>query len=63
MSAMAEMVRSGQGRDDFRLVRDLTRERGERFEKLETLAPLAREIANEAEVVSSLPRAHHFGHR
>ena len=32
-------------------------------EQLETLAPLAREIANEAEVVSSLPRAHHFGHR
>jgi error-prone DNA polymerase len=32
-------------------------------EKLETLGPLARRVASEAEVVSSLPRAHHFGHR
>jgi error-prone DNA polymerase len=30
---------------------------------LETLGPLAREIAGEAEVRSALPRAHHFGHR
>ena len=41
----------------------LGRNRNIVVEKLETLAPLAREIANEAEVVSSLPRAHHFGHR
>ncbi|HEY3185431.1 MAG TPA: error-prone DNA polymerase [Gaiellaceae bacterium] len=32
-------------------------------ETLETLGPLARRVASEAEVVSSLPRAHHFGHR
>jgi error-prone DNA polymerase len=32
-------------------------------EALETLGPLARRVASEAEVVSSLPRAHHFGHR
>jgi error-prone DNA polymerase len=30
---------------------------------LETLGPLAREVANSAEVNASLPRAHHFGHR
>jgi error-prone DNA polymerase len=30
---------------------------------LETLGPLAREIAGEAEVQSALPKAHHFGHR
>jgi error-prone DNA polymerase len=30
---------------------------------LATLAPLAREIAHAAEVSSSLPQAHHFGHR
>ena len=30
---------------------------------LESLGPLAREAASEAEVVSSLPKAHHFGHR
>jgi error-prone DNA polymerase len=30
---------------------------------LETLGPLAREVAGEAEVQSALPRAHHFGHR
>ncbi|HSS72122.1 MAG TPA: error-prone DNA polymerase, partial [Gaiellaceae bacterium] len=30
---------------------------------LESLGPLAREIAGEAEVQSALPRAHHFGHR
>src|SRR5438552_8526781 len=41
----------------------LGRNRNVVVEKLETLAPLAREIANEAEVVSSLPQAHHFGHR
>jgi error-prone DNA polymerase len=28
-----------------------------------SLGPLAREAASEAEVVSSLPKAHHFGHR
>jgi error-prone DNA polymerase len=32
-------------------------------EELETLGPLARRIASEAEVASALPRAHHFGHR
>src|SRR5437867_13319376 len=41
----------------------LGRNRNIVIEKLETLAPLAREVPNEAEVVSSLPRAHHFGHR
>ena len=30
---------------------------------LETLGPLAREVAGLAEVQSALPRAHHFGHR
>jgi error-prone DNA polymerase len=30
---------------------------------MESLGPLAREIAGEAEVQSALPRAHHFGHR
>jgi error-prone DNA polymerase len=30
---------------------------------LESLGPLAREAANEAEVARDLPRAHHFGHR
>jgi hypothetical protein len=30
---------------------------------LESLGPLAREIAGEAEVRRALPRAHHFGHR
>jgi error-prone DNA polymerase len=32
-------------------------------EELETLGPLARRVANEAEVVAALPAAHHFGHR
>jgi error-prone DNA polymerase len=32
-------------------------------EELETLGPLARRVANEAEVRSALPGAHHFGHR
>jgi error-prone DNA polymerase len=32
-------------------------------EELETLGPLARRVANEAEVGGALPRAHHFGHR
>jgi len=32
-------------------------------ESLESLGPLARRIANEAEVSAALPRAHHFGHR
>jgi error-prone DNA polymerase len=31
--------------------------------ELETLGPLAREVANAAEISSSLPPAHHFGHR
>ena len=31
--------------------------------ELETLGPLAREVAGLAEVQSALPRAHHFGHR
>jgi error-prone DNA polymerase len=31
--------------------------------ELESLAPLARRVANEAEVSSALPPAHHFGHR
>ena len=32
-------------------------------ERVETLGPLARRVANEAEVHASLPPAHHFGHR
>jgi error-prone DNA polymerase len=32
-------------------------------ERLETLGPLARRAANEAEVTGALPGAHHFGHR
>jgi hypothetical protein len=32
-------------------------------EELETLGPLARRVAGEAEVGAALPRAHHFGHR
>ena len=32
-------------------------------EELETLGPLARRVANEAEVSAALPAAHHFGHR
>jgi error-prone DNA polymerase len=32
-------------------------------DRLESLAPLAREAAGIAEVRSALPRAHHFGHR
>ncbi|HWQ00604.1 MAG TPA: DNA polymerase III subunit alpha, partial [Gaiellaceae bacterium] len=31
--------------------------------ELETLGPLAREVAGLAEVQAALPRAHHFGHR
>jgi len=31
--------------------------------RLASLGPLARRAANEAEVTSALPRAHHFGHR
>ena len=31
--------------------------------ELESLGPLARKAASEAEVTRSLPRAHHFGHR
>jgi error-prone DNA polymerase len=30
---------------------------------VESLGPLARRAASEAEVTSALPRAHHFGHR
>jgi len=32
-------------------------------EELETLGPLARRVANAAEVGTALPAAHHFGHR
>jgi error-prone DNA polymerase len=32
-------------------------------EELQTLGPLARRVASEAEVGAALPRAHHFGHR
>jgi hypothetical protein len=32
-------------------------------DELETLGPLARRVANEAEVGGALPAAHHFGHR
>jgi error-prone DNA polymerase len=32
-------------------------------ERVETLGPLARRVADEAEVHASLPAAHHFGHR
>jgi len=32
-------------------------------EEIITLAPLARRVANDAEVRSALPAAHHFGHR
>jgi error-prone DNA polymerase len=31
--------------------------------RIASLGPLARRAANEAEVTSALPRAHHFGHR
>jgi error-prone DNA polymerase len=31
--------------------------------QLESLSRLARQVSNEAEVVSALPQAHHFGHR
>jgi len=49
----------------------LARGRFERYERnrnvvvesLETLAPLAREVAEEPELVASMPRAHHFGGR
>ncbi len=49
----------------------LARGRFERYERnrnvivesLETLAPLAREVAEEPEFVASMPRAHHFGGR
>jgi error-prone DNA polymerase len=49
----------------------LARGRFERFDRnenvivdeIETLGSLARRVASEAEVVSMLPRAHHFGHR
>jgi len=32
-------------------------------DEIVTLAPLARQVANDAEVRSALPAAHHFGHR
>src|SRR4029453_6340694 len=43
-------------------------ERGERtrnvlVSSLESLSPLARRVAATPEIVSALPRAHHFGHR
>ena len=31
--------------------------------RIETLGPLARRVANDAEIGSALPAAHHFGHR
>ena len=31
--------------------------------EVESLGPLAREAASQAEVTRALPRAHHFGHR
>ena len=31
--------------------------------EVESLSALARRVANDAEVRSALPRAHHFGHR
>jgi error-prone DNA polymerase len=49
---LARGVFERQGRNQNLLVSDL-----------ETLAPLAREIANAAEISSALPPAHHFGHR
>jgi error-prone DNA polymerase len=41
-----------QGRNQNVLVREL-----------ETLAPLARRVAGDADVGAALPDAHHFGHR
>ena len=49
----------------------LARGRYERVERnrnvlvsdLETLGPLARRVADEADVYGALPAAHHFGHR
>jgi error-prone DNA polymerase len=49
----------------------LARGRFERYERnrnvvveeFNTLGPLARQAANEAEVVAAMPEAHHFGHR
>jgi error-prone DNA polymerase len=32
-------------------------------QRLETLGPLARRVADEADVHGALPEAHHFGHR
>jgi error-prone DNA polymerase len=32
-------------------------------DEIESLGPLARRAASEAEVTGALPRAHHFGHR
>jgi error-prone DNA polymerase len=31
--------------------------------KLETLAPIARQISGASDLISALPDAHHFGHR
>ena len=39
------------------------RNRNVLVEEFTTLGPLARQAANEAEVVAALPTAHHFGHR
>ena len=41
----------------------LGRNRNVLVETLETLGPLARPVADEAEVGRALPRAHHFGRR
>ena len=64
-------MRAGQRAVDVRAVGLLARGKLERHGRnvnllvasLESLGPLAREAASEAEVVSSLPKAHHFGHR
>jgi error-prone DNA polymerase len=41
----------------------IERNRNVLISKLESLSALAREVAESDQVVSSLPRAHHFGHR
>ena len=41
----------------------MERNRNVLVHELETLAPLARQVAGNAEVRAALPRAHHFGHR
>jgi hypothetical protein len=41
----------------------LGRNRNLLVSEVETLAPLARRVADEADVHGALPPAHHFGHR